>query len=264
MKELHVMPTGCLINNIFKCGYCTQRGFFADQSLGFKKMRFYSRSFLLEHKDKGLILVDTGYGESLKKLADKGIYKLYTKLIPFHYTNEDSLSYQLQHAGISIKDISYLIITHFHPDHIGALPEFAITPWIYRKDTLDTLMHLSPLSALQNGFFKPLVPKIPDFSIGLSKENFNKTWQDFQACDVFFDESLLLIDLPGHALGQMGVSFSNTFLAADASWGGSKLPTFLGRIIQEDKNAYIRTFEKLQKICPSITVHTTHVIEAHE
>ena len=74
----------------------------------------------------------------------------------------------------------------------------------------------------------------------------------------------LLIDLPGHALGQMGVSFSNTFLAADASWGGSKLPTFLGRIIQEDKNAYIRTFEKLQKICPSITVHTTHVIEAHE
>jgi ribonuclease Z len=36
----------------------------------------------------------------------------------------------LQKAGVSFKDVSDLILTHFHPDHVGAVPQFMMSSWL--------------------------------------------------------------------------------------------------------------------------------------
>ncbi|MGD0665590.1 MAG: MBL fold metallo-hydrolase [Rhabdochlamydiaceae bacterium] len=137
------MPNGFKLNKIYRTGYCVGRGFLADKTLGWKKVRFYSRCFLIEHPSRGLVLIDTGYGQALLDAAQRGIYSLYRMLLPVTYLPEDSIVKQLAEDGISLSDLSCLIITHFHPDHIGALPEFAHVPWVYRNEVLSSINSLN-------------------------------------------------------------------------------------------------------------------------
>lgn len=255
------MPAGFKLNKIYRAGYCLGRGILADRTLSWEKVRFYTRCFLLEHPVKGLILIDTGYGKDLIESTKKGIYSLYSALLPITYSSEDSIVAQLAKDGISLKDLSYLVLTHFHPDHIGALPEFAKVPWIYRSDILNQLMSFSKLRGLKHGFIRPLVPSIPDRSIAISGERFREKWNSFSSIDLFGDGSFHLIDLPGHALGQMGVAIPDAFFIADAKWAKDAMPHRLGFFLQENSKTYRETFKAVQNV--PIKIFPTHIIEAH-
>jgi len=258
------MSIGCKLIKIYSVGYCLGRGVFADRSLDWKKRRFYARCFLIKHPTQGLILIDTGYGHPFVELTKQGIYSLYRRLLPFSFSNQDSIIAQLADDGISLNDLSYLVITHYHPDHIGALPKFADVPWIYRKDTLEILLSFSLLNRLRNGFVRPLVPSVPKGSIPIYKESFTEKWQGFSTFDLFGDSSLSLVNLPGHALGQMGIAFSDGFIVADATWGGSALPHLAGLFIQQNSRSYRQTYQLIQELPPSIKTYPTHTVFRHE
>lgn len=255
------MLTGFKLNKIYSVGYCVGRGVLADRTLSWKKVRFHTRCFLLEHPIRGLILIDTGYGKDLIESTKNGIYSLYPALLPVTYSPQDSLVAQLAQDGISLKDLSYLVLTHFHPDHIGALPEFAQVPWIYRSDILNQLMSFSKLRGLKHGFIRPLIPSIPKGSMAISEGCFREKWNSFSSLDLFGDASLHLIDLPGHALGQMGVAIQDAFFVADAKWATDSLPHPLGFLLQEDSKAYRKTFESVQN--SPLEIFPTHTLEAH-
>lgn len=257
------MSAGLKISNIFNTGYCLTRGYFADKTLSFKLKRIYSRCFLIEHPHKGLILIDTGYGKALQDLIKKKPYSWYNKLLPFFYNPEDSIVYQLKDQGIKVKDISYLFITHYHPDHIGALDEFKDTPWIYRKDTLIQLNSFSNLRAFANGYLKPLVPNIPKYSIPINDCDFNDSYYGIRSFNLWNDPLFHLIDIPGHALGQMGIAFQDQFFVADATWGSKNLPGLPGIIIQQNPKKYFHTFKLLQDLQDTIHIYPTHLVTDH-
>ncbi len=257
------MSTGFKLNKIYRAGYCVGRGIFADRTLTWKKVRFYTRCFLLEHPTRGLVLIDTGYGKDLIEATRIGIYSLYQALLPVVYTPEDSIVVQLAQDGISLQDLSYLVLTHFHPDHIGALPEFTEVPWVYRSDALSQLISFSKLRGLKHGFIRPLVPSIPKGSIPISEDRFIEKWNSFSSIDLFGDGTLHLVDLPGHALGQMGVAIQDAFFVADAKWAADVLPHPLGFLLQENSKVYRKTFESIQNFASPIEVFPTHTIEAH-
>jgi glyoxylase-like metal-dependent hydrolase (beta-lactamase superfamily II) len=252
------MPTGFKLSKIYTAGSCVGRGIFADRTCSWEKVRFDTRCFLLEHPSRGLILIDTGYGKDLLHATRRGVYSLYRTLLPVAYSSEESVVLQLAQDGISLSDLSYLILTHFHPDHIGALPEFAKVPWIYRADALHRLMHFSTLRGLKHGFIRPLVPPIPEGSIPIQGGSFTEEWHGFVSIDLFGDKSLHLVDLPGHALGQMGVAIENTLFAADATWGGEAPPHPLGFLLQENAKLYRKTFAALQNL--RVRIIPTHTI----
>lgn len=255
------MSTGFKLNKIYRVGYCVGRGILADRTRSWKKVRFYTRCFLLEHPVRGLILIDTGYGKDLIECTKKGIYSLYSSLLPITFSSEDSIVAQLAKDGISLKDLSYLCVTHYHPDHIGALPEFAEVPWIYRSDTLNQLMNFSKLRGLKHGFIRPLVPSVPKGSLPILEKCFTEKWNAFRSMDLFGDGSFHLIDLPGHALGQMGVVTQDAFFVADAKWAKDALPHPLGFLLQANSKTYRETFESVHK--SPIAIFPTHTIEAH-
>ncbi|MGD0665589.1 MAG: hypothetical protein ABSA17_07705 [Rhabdochlamydiaceae bacterium] len=116
---------------------------------------------------------------------------------------------------------------------------------------------------MQKGFIRPLIPSIPERSIPISENCFSQKWNSFASFDLFGDGSLHLVDLPGHAIGQMGVAIQDAFFVADAKWGAAALPHKLGFLIQEDPKLYRTTFASLQNPIPRIKVIPTHTIEAH-
>ncbi|MGA9398120.1 MAG: MBL fold metallo-hydrolase [Anaerolineaceae bacterium] len=47
----------------------------------------------------------------------------------------DSTYLRLVAAGIGIDQVTDLILTHFHPDHVGGLPALLITLWLLKRQT---------------------------------------------------------------------------------------------------------------------------------
>ncbi len=255
------MSHGFVLRKIYSTGYCSCRGFWADKRLGWRRYRFHARCFLLEHPRRGLFLVDTGYGSGFLEATRRGGYAFYRKVLPVHHRAEERLVTQLADDGISTRDLSYLILTHFHGDHVGGLKDFAAVPWVYRRDALDDLQRLSPLRALGKGFIKELIPDVSLGSLPIVGRQFDAQWRGFSSMDLFGDGSLHLIDLPGHALGQMGVSWGDTLLAADATWGCRSRPPWPVLLLQEDLRAYWRTFKQLQHLSSSTQIIPTHNLE---
>lgn len=258
------MSTGFKLRKIYSSGYCLGIGAIAQKNAPWKKMRFFARCFLIEHPQHGLILIDTGYGMAYFDAMKKGWNHLYNKLLPVFFKEEDSVVAQLAKDGIKIEDLSYLVLTHFHPDHIGALREFSSVPWVYRGDALKELLKLSRLKQLRKGFICELIPEIPRGSIEVSRSLFVDKWHSFFAYDLFQDGSLTLVDLPGHAIGQMGIGMRNCLFAADAVWSCEAPPHLLGLFLQENQKQYKSTFSSLSQISEFCEIIPTHSMETHE
>src|SRR5579859_2925872 len=71
----------------------------------------------VEHEDR-LLLVDTGESASARDIA----------FARFHVTSDQELPGALSAAGLSIGDVSEVILTHHHSDHVDGLPHLPSTP----------------------------------------------------------------------------------------------------------------------------------------
>ena len=76
---------------------------------------------MIHHREKGYILYDTGYHYEIKKKARYFWYRLAT---PMQMKKEDQIDYLLQERGIDPAEITYVILSHLHPDHLGGAALF--------------------------------------------------------------------------------------------------------------------------------------------
>ena len=86
-----------------------------DLTESIKSPRF---AVLIQHPDKGNILIDTGDSRNMKEDHPANIDKLYPtkEFIP--------LDRALWSEDMRVDDIDQIIITHLHYDHVGGLQEF--------------------------------------------------------------------------------------------------------------------------------------------
>ncbi|MGX7195322.1 MBL fold metallo-hydrolase [Enterococcus olivae] len=234
----------------FACGTCTNHLNWMFKGGEKKQLTFPAGVFLIKHRTEGYILYDTGYTTELKR--NKFKYSLYRFVTPIQLEKEQMIDQQLHAKGIRAEEIRWIILSHLHPDHIGAVKQFPQARFIlteaamqnYRKNTVKDLI------------FKELLPK--DFEsrvVELSTNESNSSFLYKNVSDIFADGSLLLSSFDGHAKGQgcLYISEKNLFLAADIVWGIDLLP-FSRRIksipgwIQNSLDAYFESLEKLQEI----------------
>ncbi|MDM8520047.1 MBL fold metallo-hydrolase [Anaerolineales bacterium HSG6] len=211
---------------LFSAGYCTQSEYISRRG-GFRTIQFPATFALIEHPQLGLILFDTGYTPQFYQETRRFPYSLYSKATPVYVTEADTAQAKLLAQGISTNEVRYIIVSHFHADHVGGLADFPQANYIYYQPAYDAVSRRRGLSAVTKAFLPGLIP--PDFvtrSRPFTSVDFHTLPAEYtpftEGVDLFADQSLIAVKLPGHATGQIGLFLTtydgSYFLVADACW----------------------------------------------
>lgn len=233
----------------YKCGSCINNEhivFKHSNNVEFSRRKeFNAGVFLIKHINHGYILFDLGYSMENFRCGFKGF--MYDRLNPIQLKVEDEIDCRLSDDGIRIDDIRYIILSHMHPDHIGALKYFKNVKKIFVSKGVYSEYTKNKKSSL---IFNNLVP---DWFGDKVKTLSGRTAYDTigNVCDLFNDGSILLKLLPGHAKSQVGALIDGKlFIGADASWGCKYLFNniklgVIGSLIQDNMKKYESTTDEL-------------------
>jgi len=262
--------------SIFNAGYCTCPEHLAIQGGKWRNIRFPAMFALIEHPSFGPMLFDTGYSFEFFKATTTFPNRLYRMMTPVTLMEEELAVIQLKKRGIQPGDIQTVFISHFHADHIAALNEFSRAKFTYLPRAYQSVRTLKGLKALSRAYIPSLLPS--DFverSNPVSEKEACPLPPEFapfkSGYDLFGDESVYAVELPGHAIGQLGlICLSNSgqvyFLVADAAWLGCSIqtqrpPHAAANLLFSEPDRYRETLHQLHSLhqaCPDI-----HIIPSH-
>lgn len=215
---------------------------------GWRPVALRVRYGLFEHPTAGLVLIDTGYGPRVTEGKRSLGLRLYNAILGPDLVTRGQPAAVLQRLGFTPDDVSIVIVTHFHADHVAGLSSFANARIIAKRDVLERVLSAPVLNNLRHGIFTELLPAgllsrtvdvdgsaLIEAPLGLGKGR-----------DLFGDGSVLAIDLPGHAAGHFGLCFNAMprplLYAVDAQWCGNALaperrPGFPASLVADDRLA---------------------------
>jgi glyoxylase-like metal-dependent hydrolase (beta-lactamase superfamily II) len=253
---------------LLNTGYCTATEQTLLRHAPRRTVKVYALAALLEHPQQGLILFDTGYTPRLLELFKTFPSSIYGYLTPTRTQDEWSALSQIKRLGYTANDIRMVIISHLHADHIAGLRDFSNATFLLSKDAYKVGSSRG-FTALKHGFLPPLFPKATIQTVDL----FNG--QDIpelgSTYDVFGDSLLQLVQLPGHARGQLGLFVQTTrcniLFAADGCWSTTAYkenhpPSSLAmRLLFDNIQETLRTLEHLHnfhKANPDVLIIPSH------
>jgi glyoxylase-like metal-dependent hydrolase (beta-lactamase superfamily II) len=178
---------------------------------------------LLRHPDHGWLLWDTGYAPRMWDVTRGLPFRLYRYVTPLHIAPRLAVVNQVARFGLRPDDIRTVIISHFHADHIGGMMDFPRAEFVAHQAAYLDIADRRGWRALRKAFIPALLPT--DFTTRL-RAVADFTGPELPALgpthDLLGDGSLLLVALPGHARGQIGMlartARGPVLLAADGAW----------------------------------------------
>jgi glyoxylase-like metal-dependent hydrolase (beta-lactamase superfamily II) len=230
---------------------------------------------LLRHPEHGWLLWDTGYAPRILEATQRLPYRLYRYATPLRLNPDLAVIKQLAKWGITPRDIRRVLISHFHADHIAGLRDFPDAELIASRDAYEDIAARGSLNALSRAFIPALLPD--DFrQRARLVESFDKPSLPIlgPAHDLFGDGALLLVQLPGHARGQVGLlahtSRGRILFAADGSWlrqaiRENRPPARVTNLFVDDAHAVRTTISRLHDFaaaCPDVIIVPSHCPEA--
>jgi len=211
--------------NFYASGYCSAHASVVNPKEGKGKTTFYAVWALLNIPNIGYVLFDTGYSEAFENATNPFPDRLYRWATPVTIKKDETAKSILEKNKINADDIRYVIISHFHADHIAGICDFPNAQFICSNDALQEVNQLKGFAAVSKGILHGLIPA--DFFERISTiEDFaDKTIVNEYGMveyELFGLKAFKLVLLPGHAKGMLGFIFDNgsksIFYATDASW----------------------------------------------
>ncbi|MEO0471093.1 MAG: MBL fold metallo-hydrolase, partial [Bacteroidota bacterium] len=245
-------------SRFFSTGYTTAPERIAINSGRMKEIKFHATCALIEHSQHGLIVFDTGYAPRFFELTSSWPQIIYALATPVACEPEWSLAHQLQAKGIEAESIRHLIISHFHADHIAGLKDFPQATFYCSRSGWKQIDQLNAFQGTRRGLLKGFLPddfvQRAQFFEDMPKRKRSDAFSEH--VDLFDDGSIRIIDLPGHARGQIGAilnenSAAPQLLAADAYWlkaslEKNHLPAKIITVFIDSWQEYVDSFHKLQ------------------
>lgn len=263
-------------------GYCTHLERMVITDGRFKTVKFPSIFNLIQHPERGNILFDTGYSTHFFEACEKYPQKLYAKITPVHLTESDLAISKLKTYGVKSEEVNYIILSHFHADHIAAIKDFPKARFIYLASAYDYVSKRKGFNAVRKGILHDLLPR--DFvarseviderkEVVTNEIPLNDCFS--KVFDIFGDKSIYAVDLPGHMRGQMGLFLRDHkeehFLIADACWLSRSyrdmtFPSKLTMSIMDNPKQYKDTLYKIHQVYnsyPEINIAPSHCGETY-
>ncbi|MHA7964264.1 MBL fold metallo-hydrolase [Paenibacillus sp. CAU 1782] len=263
---------------LFAAGYCRHPEFLTLAGGTFKPVSFPAGFALITHPERGYILFDTGYSERFFQETSKLPALLYRWITPVIFKEEDSALNQLKRLGIEAEEIRYVVLSHFHGDHIAGLRDFPNASILYKGEAYDAVKGLPAFAAVKAAYLPGLLPdNLEERSLLMEDTARIPLGEDFPfeyGYDWFGDGSLIAVDVPGHAAGQIGLFLVTEsgpyFLCADAVWSSRafrerRKPHAAARIIMSSRTQYEDSFQRLCSLherFPQIEIVPSHCAEA--
>lgn len=263
---------------ILHAGYCTCPEHIAIRGGAWTHIRFPAMFALLEHPRHGAMLFDTGYSYRFFDATRKLPYSLYRHATPVTLNESDLAINQLSTLNLRPRDITRVFISHFHADHVAALGDFDHARYVYLPHAFDSVRFTRGLGAVRRAYLPSLIPS--DFDSRAAPVdmtlpmNLPPEYAPFtHGFDLLGDESILAVELPGHAHGQMGLFVRDEhqpyFFVADAAWQGRSIrenrpPHPITNLLFPDPKAYRETLSALHsfnQLHPSVKVIPSHCEE---
>ena len=263
--------------HFFAAGSCTQREALAIAGGNWGKIRFPAMFAAIEHAREGIVLFDTGYAPRSYDAMRTFPEKLYSLATPVSITPEEAAVSRLRTLGIGHEDVRFVICSHFHADHLGGAADFSRATYVFSRAGYERVRGLSRFRAVCAGFLKALLPA--DFEgrarmlapgeLGTRVSDFS----DFHTGhDLFGDQSVVLLEMPGHAAGHLGAVVRDEsgkvyLLIGDACWLEASYrrnvppPNTLARLFFDDRQQYLQTLlriHRFSKAHPEVIVVPSH------
>lgn len=260
---------------LFEGGYCTHRQKMALRTGSLRTVTFPSIFGVIEHPRQGVILFDTGYGSHFFSATVPFPERAYRWVTPVVLHSEETAVSRLHQLGYRPEDVSHVIISHFHGDHVSALRDFPKARFVFLDSGYQHVRYLNRLQGVSIGFLKALLP--PDFesrtlSLSLTDTRYRVSLPDplGDGLDLFQDGLIRLVPLEGHFAGQVGALLKTTvgsvFLVADACWFRESfetlaLPHPIAMARMYNPKQYVQDLKRIQAFYKSHP--QAHIIPSH-
>lgn len=266
--------TPVLTCHILDTGHCLAHEHVLIQGGARKEVACHSIVALLGHPSAGWLLWDTGYAPRMLEATQHFPYWLYRLVTPLRLRPELAVAAQLPRLGLQPADIRRVVISHFHGDHLAGLRDFPHSRYVTLPEAYASVAHRSGLAAVRRAFIPSLLPA------GFDRRLAPVTRFDGPPLpalgpthDLFGDGSALLVRLPGHARGQVGLLATTNrgriFFVADSCWlarsvRDDRTPSRLAGLIADDTTAVRATIGQLHAFAqawPDVLIVPSHCPE---
>ena len=216
---------------------------------------------LIEHPRHGAMLFDCGYGAAARTAMQRGLRRIYRHVVGACCAPQADPSRVLAGCGLRPEDVRHVVLSHFHPDHVGGLREFASARCIAHADAWKQVREGNRLNHLHAQIWRELLPADLDMRMRLLHPSAQRPLSGALAAfgggwDLFDDGSVVAFELPGHAAGQLGLALDiegeRVLLVADAFWRREQLddpraPPWWTRLLAiRDGRSYVQTLRILR------------------
>lgn len=262
--------------HLLAVGRCRHPEWVTIRGGGLRPIEFPALAALIVHPTIGPILYDTGYADRFETATTPFPERFYRWITPPSLPREEQLLTQLAALGVSATDVSRVLVSHLHADHVAGLRDLPVARFSALEADVAACMRGSRVGRLMHGMLPALLPD--DFTTRLDLadarpvRDLGPLWAPFaRAYDLVGDGSLLGVPLPGHAPAQLGVLLRTeddreVLLAADACWSAravreGRRPARLAGLVFDDWARYCQTLDGLVAVAsrqPGLAIVPSH------